>query len=96
MIHALGWCPIGLAEEVALHLGATMVDCLCRFWSPVFPWNVGIMMPVIRSDPAVRALEHVQLAQVQLGGTSPASSRVSTSDHALCMGKVEHCHQMLF
>ena len=84
--------PAGLAWEVALQLGATMADHLGCVCSPTFSWNAGMMMHIFRGGPALGALD---LAQVQLGNTPPASQGGITSYHASCIGEVKHCCQTL-
>ena len=49
------------AEEYAMMLEVTMADC--HGWShpPVFSWNAGMVMHILKSDPVLRELEHVQV-----------------------------------
>ena len=50
-----------LAEEYAMMLEVTMVDCPGWPHPPAFSWNAGMVMHVLKSDPALRELEHVQV-----------------------------------
>ena len=48
------------AEEMALQLEVTMVDCPgCP--PPAFSWNAGMIMHVLKNDPALRDLDHTQV-----------------------------------
>ena len=49
------------AEEYAMMLEVTMADCLGRPHPPAFSWNVGMVMHVLKSDPVLRELEHMQV-----------------------------------
>ena len=48
-------------EEYAMMLEVTMADCPGRPHPPAFSWNVGMVMHVLKSDPLLRELEHVQV-----------------------------------
>ena len=48
-------------EEYALMLEVTMADHPGRPRPPAFSWNVGMVMHVLKSDPVLWELEHVQL-----------------------------------
>ena len=49
------------AKEHALMLEVTMADCPGRSHPPAFSWNMGMVMHVLKSDLALRELEHVQV-----------------------------------
>ena len=49
------------AEEYAMMLEVTMADCPGRPHPPAFSWNVGMVMHVLKSDPVLRELEHMQV-----------------------------------
>ena len=49
------------SEEYALLLEVTMADCLGHPRPPAFSWNVGMVMHVLKGDPALRDLEHIQV-----------------------------------
>ena len=49
------------AEEYAMMLEVTMADHPGRPHPPAFSWNIGIVMHVLKSDPVLRELEHVQV-----------------------------------
>ena len=40
---------------------ATMLDCPGQPRPPMFSWNVGMVMHVLRNDPVLRELEHMQV-----------------------------------
>ena len=48
-------------EEYAMMLEVMMADYPGQPHSPTFSWNVGIVMHVLKSDPVLRELEHVQV-----------------------------------
>ena len=48
-------------EEYALMLEVTMSDCPGRPCPPAFSWNVGMVMHILKSDPVLWELEHVQV-----------------------------------
>ena len=50
-----------LSEEFALQLNVTMADCPGCPHPPAFLWNVGMVQYVLKSDPTLRDLEHVQV-----------------------------------
>ena len=47
--------------EFALQLEVTMADNLEHPYPPTFSWNAGMMMHMLKSDPTLRDLEHVQV-----------------------------------
>ena len=49
------------AEEYAMILEVTMADRHGWPLPPVFSWNVGMVMHVLKSNPVLRELEHVQV-----------------------------------
>ena len=49
------------AEEYAMMLEVMMADCPGRPRTPTFSWNAGMVMHVLKSDPVLRELEHVQV-----------------------------------
>ena len=50
-----------LAEEYAMMLEVTMADCPGQPHPPMFSWNAGMVMHILKSDPVLRELEHVQV-----------------------------------
>ena len=48
-------------EEYALMLEVTMADCPRHPCPSAFSWNAGIVMHVLKADPTLRDLEHVQV-----------------------------------
>ena len=54
----MGETPV---EEYAMMLEVTMVDHPSRPHPPSFSWNAGMVMHVLKSDPVLRELEHVQV-----------------------------------
>ena len=51
-------CP---ADEYIIQLEVTMVDRPCRLHPPAFSWNAGMILHVLKSDLALRELEHIQV-----------------------------------
>ena len=49
------------AEEYAMMLEMMMADHPGQPCPPTFSWNMGMVMHVLKSDPALRKLEHVQV-----------------------------------
>ena len=49
------------AEEYAMMLEVTMADCPGQPCPPALSWNAGMVMHVLKSDPVLRELEHVQV-----------------------------------
>ena len=49
------------AEEYTMMLEVTMADHPGQPHPPTFSWNVGMVMHVLKSDPVLRELEHVQV-----------------------------------
>ena len=48
-------------EEYAMMLEVTMADCPGRPRPPTFSWNAGMVMHILKNDPVIRKLEHMQL-----------------------------------
>ena len=48
-------------EEYAMMLEVTMADLPGQPHPPTFSWNAGMVMHVLKSDPVLRELEHVQV-----------------------------------
>ena len=51
-------CPV---DEYIIQLEVTMVDWPGQLHPPAFSWNAGMVLHVLKSDPALRELEHVQV-----------------------------------
>ena len=51
-------CPM---DEFIIQLEVTMVDPPRRPCPPAFSWNGGMVQHVLKSDPALRELEHIQV-----------------------------------
>ena len=49
------------AEEYVMMLEVTMADRPGRPHPPAFSWNVGMVMHILKSDPVLRELEHMQV-----------------------------------
>ena len=49
------------AKEYTLMLEVTMADHPGRPRPPTFSWNAGMVMHILKSDPVLRELEHVQV-----------------------------------
>ena len=49
------------AEEYAMMLEVTMADHPGRPHPPMFSWNVGMVMHVLKGNPVLRELEHMQV-----------------------------------
>ena len=49
------------AEEYTMMLEVTMADCPGQPCPPMFSWNVGMVMHVLKRDLVLRELEHVQV-----------------------------------
>ena len=49
------------AEEYSMMLEVTMADCPGQPQPPMFSWNVGMVMHILKSDPVLRELEHMQV-----------------------------------
>ena len=49
------------AEEYAMMLDVTMADHPGQPCPPAFSWNVGMVMHILKSNPILRELEHVQV-----------------------------------
>ena len=50
-----------LPEEFALQLKVMMANCPGCQCPPAFSWNVGMVLHVLKSDPTLRDLEHIQV-----------------------------------
>ena len=48
-------------EEYAMMLEVTMADHPGWLHPPAFSWNAGMVMHILKSDPILRELEHVQV-----------------------------------
>ena len=48
-------------EEYTMMLEVMMADCPGWPHPPVFSWNVGMVIHVLKSDPVLRELEHMQV-----------------------------------
>ena len=48
-------------EEFALQLGVMMVDQPGQPCPPSYSWNTGMVVHVLKTDPVLRELEHVQV-----------------------------------
>ena len=49
------------AEEYAMMLEVMMADHPGRLHPPAFSWNAGMVMHILKGDPVLRELEHVQV-----------------------------------
>ena len=49
------------SEEFALLLEVMMADCPGRLCPPMFSWNVGMVMHILKGDPTLRDLDHIQV-----------------------------------
>ena len=49
------------AEEYAMMLKVMMTDCPGQPHPPEFFWNAGMVMHVLKSNPVLRELEHMQV-----------------------------------
>ena len=49
-------------EEYAMMLEVMMADHPAQLCPPAFSWNVGMVMHVLKNDPVLRELEHMQVA----------------------------------
>ena len=49
------------AEEYTMMLEVTMVDHPGQPCPPTFSWNAGMVMHILKSNPVLRELEHVQV-----------------------------------
>ena len=49
------------AEEYTMILEVMMADCPGWPHPPAFSWNTGMVMHILKSDPVLRELEHVQV-----------------------------------
>ena len=53
--------PDEQAEEYTMMLEVVMADCPGRPHPPAFSWNAGMLMHVLKSDPVLRELAHMQV-----------------------------------
>ena len=49
------------SEEFALLLEVMMADCPGHSHPPAFSWNAGMAMHILKGDPTLRDLEHIQV-----------------------------------
>ena len=49
------------AEEYAMMLEVMMADHSGQPHPPTFSWNTGMVMHIVKSDPVLRELEHMQV-----------------------------------
>ena len=49
------------AEEYTMMLEVTMADHPGWLHPPTFSWNTGMVMHILKSDPILRELEHMQV-----------------------------------
>ena len=49
------------AEEYAMMLEVMTADHPGRPHPPMFSWNIGMVMHILKSDPVLRELEHMQV-----------------------------------
>ena len=49
------------AEEYAMMLEVTMADDPGQPHPPAFSWNAGMVMRILKNDPVLRELEHMQV-----------------------------------
>ena len=49
------------SEEFALQLEVMMADCTGHLHPSTFSWNTGMALHVLKSDPTLRDLDHVQV-----------------------------------
>ena len=49
------------AEEYTMMLEVTMADCPGRLCPPMFSWNAGMVMQVLKNDPVLSELKHMQV-----------------------------------
>ena len=53
--------PLRATDEFIIQLEVTMADRPGRPHPPAFSWNGGMVLHVLKGDPALRNLEHVQM-----------------------------------
>ena len=53
--------PLCLMDEYIIQLEVIMVDHPSRPRPPAFSWNTGMVLHVLKSNPALRELEHIQV-----------------------------------
>ena len=49
------------SEEYALLLEVTMADCPWHLHPPAFFWSTGMVMHILKGDPTLRDLKHIQV-----------------------------------
>ena len=78
------------AEEYALLLEVTMADCPGCPCLPTFSWNLGMVLHILKDDPTLRDLEHVQVdGPVQC--TSSFMISRATGDYNVTPLKLSKC-----
>ena len=65
------------AEEYTMMLEVMMADCPGQPHPPMFSWNAGMVMHILKSDPVLRELEHMQVN----GPDTAYSEWISCSAH---------------
>ena len=75
-------------EELILQLEVTMADCLGRPHPLAFSWNAGMVMHVLKNDPALRDLEYVQV-------DNPGTAYLFFLDKKCCLGLSAEAAEML-
>ena len=63
------------AEEYTLMLEVMMADHPGQPHPPAFSWNAGMVMHILKSDPVLRELEHVQVDDLVLPTCFSMTSR---------------------
>ena len=53
--------PQSLAEEFIIQLEVTMADLPGRLRPPAYSWNGGLVQHVLKNDPAMGDLKHVEV-----------------------------------
>ena len=66
-------------EELILQLEVMMADRLGRPCPPVFLWNIGMVMHILKNDPTLRDLEYVQV-------DNPGTTYLFFLDKQCCCG----------
>ena len=49
------------SEEFAMQLEVMIIDCLGQPCPPALSWNAGMVLHVLKSNPVLRDLKHVQV-----------------------------------
>ena len=76
------------SEEYTLLLEVTMADCPRHLRPPTFSWNVGMVMYILKGNPTLRNLEHVQV-------DSPGTAYLFFFDKQDCKGLTFEAAQTL-